>query len=251
MDGARYARARPNIHRTAIDRFRRFAQIDAPFALALDVGCGTGQSTIALTQIARRVIGIDPSPDMLKHATRHPKVEYRQAAAEDIPFGDGLFDLITTAQAYHWFDHAVFLAEACRLLGTPGWLLVYTSWFTGEMKGEPAFADWFKGPYLSRYPTPPRDRTPITEELAGRHGFLFRAEEQFSNEIGMTMVRFTDYQLSTTNIIASVKNGTDSFENAEWWMHASLKPWFVEEHTRTFLFSGKLWYLEKIAAQRS
>ena len=61
--------------------------------MALDVGCGTGQSTVVLAEIAERIIGIDPSADMLRAATPHPKVEYREAAAEHTPFSDGQFDL--------------------------------------------------------------------------------------------------------------------------------------------------------------
>ncbi len=248
MDARRYARARPNIHPTAVERFRRFAQIDTRLSLALDVGCGTGQSTVALTEVAEQVIGIDPSVDMLRHAARHPNVEYRQSAAEQTPFCDSQFDLITAAQAFHWFDHDAFLAESHRLLRAPGWLLVYTSWFTGEMKGEPTFCDWFKDQYLCRYPTPPRDRTPITKELAHKHGFVFRREEEFSNEVGMTINRFTDYQLSTTNIIAAVKRGTCCFDDAAEWIHSSLKPFFSDRRERVFLFGGKIWYLEKAAA---
>jgi SAM-dependent methyltransferase len=248
MDARRYAKARPNIHPTAVDRFRQFARIDAPLSLALDVGCGTGQSTVALTRVAERVIGIDPSADMLKAATRHPKVEYLQSAAERTSFADGQFDLITAAQAFHWFDHDAFLAECYRLLRVPGWLVVYTSWFTGEMKGEPTFSDWFNDEYLGRYPTPPRDRTPITEELARKHSLVLRGEEEFFNEVGMTIQRFTDYQLSTTNVIAAVREGTDSFEDTARWIRESLKTFFSGGRERIFLFTGKIWYLEKAAA---
>jgi SAM-dependent methyltransferase len=248
IDARRYAEARPYIHPTAIEKFRSFAQLDAPLSMALDAGCGTGQSTVLLTEIAEKVIGIDPSADMLKHATRHPNVEYRQSPAEHTPFHDGQFDLITAAQAFHWFDHDAFLAEAYRLLRVPGWLLVYTSWFAGEMKGEPAFSDWFRGEYLSRYPIPPRNRTPITEKVARKHDFIFRGEDEFSNEIGMTIQRFTDFQLSTTNIIAAVRQGNSSFDDAARWMLASLQPFYANEREKVFLFSGKMWYIEKADA---
>jgi SAM-dependent methyltransferase len=245
VDAERYARARPQIHRTAIERFCSFAGIRAPLGAALDVGCGTGQSSVVLTQIADRVIGIDPSAAMLEHAEQHPRVEYVLSAAERTPFGGGEFDLLSAAQAFHWFDHDAFLAEAHRLLRAPAWLLIYTSWFTGEMKGEPTFSDWFRGEYLSRYPTPPRNRAPVTEELARKHGFEFAGEGEFENEIGMTIDRFTDYQLSTTNVIAAVESGEESFDAAARWMHASLGRFFGEERERTFLFSGKMWCLKK------
>jgi ubiquinone/menaquinone biosynthesis C-methylase UbiE len=245
MDGERYARSRPYIHPTAVARFRAFAQIEAPLSRALDVACGTGQSTVLLTEIAERVIGIDPSADMLHHAMQHPRVAYLQSVAEQTPFSDGKFDLITVAQAFHWFHHETFLDEACRLLRVPGWVLIYTSWFTGKIKDEPAFSDWFKGEYLKRYPIPPRNRNPVTEELARRHGLIFRGEEKFSNEVAMTIHRFRDFQLSTTNIIAAVEEARESYEDAARWIQSSLEPFFAETAERTFLFSGKIWHMEK------
>ena len=107
IDAGRYSRARPHVHAAAIEKLRTFARTGMPFSRALDVGCGTGQSTVALTAIADLVIGVDPSADMLAHAIRHAKVNYRQASAEEIPFPDGQYDIITAAQAFHWFGHVV------------------------------------------------------------------------------------------------------------------------------------------------
>lgn len=247
MDAARYARSRPNIHATAIEKFRSFAEFDKPLSLALDVGCGTGQSTVALVGMAECVIGIDLSRDMLRWAAPHPNVEYCESAAEVTPFRDGQFDLVCVAQAFHWFDHAAFLPESYRLLRKRGWFLVYTSWFSGQMQGEPAFSDWFNGQYLSRYPTPARNRTPLTEERTTKHGFAFRGEDEFFNEIPMTIRRFTDFRLSTTNVIASVKGGKGSFDEAARWIDGSLEPFFVGAPQRSFLFNGKIWYVEKPA----
>lgn len=246
-DAKRYSRARPRIHSTAIELFRALARGAAPFDLALDVGCGTGQSAVVLTEIAKRVIGIDPSAEMLAHAESHPNVEYVQSAAEHTPFEDGRFDLVSAAQAYHWFDHDAFLEESYRLLRAPGWLVVYTSWFTGEMEGEPSFVDWFRGEYLSRYPTPPRNRAPITDELARRHRFFFRGEEDFENEVAMTIGRFADYQLSTTNVIAVVARGSESFDAAGRWIRESIGRFFAGERERVFRFIGRMWCLEKAA----
>lgn len=246
MDAKRYAQARPLIHRTAIEKLRSFAKVEQPFLCALDVGCGTGQSSVALAEIAQSVIGIDPSADMLAHAARRPNIAYLQSTAESMPLAAEQFDLITVAQAYHWLDHSAFLAEANRLLRPSGWLAIYTSWFTSEMKEHPAFAKWFKGDYLARYPTPPRDRTTITAQFAQKHGLALRGEDEFTDEVRMNIDRFTDYQLSTTNVIAAVRNGNERFEDAARWIRASLAEFFQDATERTFLFSGKLWYLQKI-----
>ncbi len=245
MVAERYARARPNIHPTAIERFRQISQLRKQFPLALDVGCGTGQSTVALAGIAEKIVGIDRSFEMLKHALPHPNVAYVQATAECTPFRDSQFDLVSAAQAFHWFDPEAFLTESFRLLAMLGWLMVYTSWFTSHMKDEPDFSTWFNDEYLSRYPSPPRNRVPITEGLAHKHGLVFRAEDEFTNELSMTIDRFTDYQLSTTNIIAAVRQGETSFDAASQWIRASLESFFSNKREKLFLFHGKLWLLEK------
>lgn len=82
--------------------------------LALDAGCGSGQLTVQLAGHFERVIGVDPSADQLAHAARHDRVSYLCAPAEAIPL-DVRADLITAAQAAHWFDLPAFYAEARRL----------------------------------------------------------------------------------------------------------------------------------------
>ena len=63
----------------------------------------------------------------------------------------------------------------------------------------------------------------------------------------MTVDRFTDYQLSTTNIIAAVRDGAGSYDDAAGWIQSSLEGFFGDAPERVFLFSGKIWYLEKVA----
>jgi ubiquinone/menaquinone biosynthesis C-methylase UbiE len=246
MDGDRYSRSRPYIHGTAVERIRALSGIAAPVHCVLDVGCGTGQSTIALAEIGHSIIGMDPSAEMLAHALPHSRIQYVQASAENIPLSSDHFDLIAAAQAFHWFNQEVFLREANRLLQTGGWLTIYTSWFTGELRENSNFSSWFKREFLDRYPSPPRYRQSVTAELAHAHGFLICGEDDFTNDIGMSIERFTDYQLSATNIIAAVERGEHTYENAAQWIRASLAPFFADEANRTFLFTGKLWCLQKV-----
>ena len=200
---------------------------------------------MALAEIGSSVIGIDPSAEMLAHALPHPKIRYMQSSAENIPLASEQFDLITVAQAFHWFNHHSFLAEANRLLRMNGWLMIYTSWFTCEMEENSSFSTWFRGEYLDRYPSPPRNRQSITDELVKPFGFVLRAENEFTDGVSMTIERFTDYQLSTTNIIAAVDRGEDTFDSVAEWIHASIAPFFAADTRRTFRFLGKLWGMEK------
>jgi SAM-dependent methyltransferase len=195
---------------------------------------------------ANHVVGVDSSAEMLSACRAHPNIEYRQSAAETIPAEAESFDLITVAHAFHWFDQDAFLAEASRVLRTQCWLVIYTSGFTAEMKENAGFAAWFKDEYLTRYPAPPRNLSPIQHAQASRYGFALRGEDRFSDEIRMTVERFTDYQLSTTNVLANASDESAMFE-AERWIRKSIRPFFDSEDERTFLFTGRIWFLQKEA----
>lgn len=69
---AHYSAYRPPLHNTLLE----LALGDARLGLGLDVGCGTGQSSIALTAFCENVFGLEPSTDMRERAVKHPKVTY-------------------------------------------------------------------------------------------------------------------------------------------------------------------------------
>ena len=118
----RYATSRRSYHAAVADQIRALCGLNAPatISVALDAGCGTGLSALALTAIADKVIGCDASSAMLGYAAPHDRVEYRLASAEHSPIEDGSVDLVTAGSAYHWFDQDLFLAEASRILRTRG-----------------------------------------------------------------------------------------------------------------------------------
>jgi len=243
IDARLFARARPKIHPAAVEKFRAFT--DTSFVRALDVGCGTGQSTVAVTQLADSVIGVDPSGEMLRNATAHPKVDFVQSLAEALPFSDRCFDLVVAAHAFHWFDVGRFMAESNRVLQPAGWLFVYTSWFNGEVVEAPTFSQW-ENAYLKRYPTPPRNRTPLTNEFAQQYGFELRGHDGFWQKLPMTVDMFTEFRLSTTNVIAAVQQGRTTFEETASWIRTTLAPYFAESNQRTFVFGGMMWYVQKM-----
>jgi SAM-dependent methyltransferase len=68
----------------------------------------------------QRVIATDASDSQIAAAEPMEKLEFRQATAEHSGLDDGSVDLITVAQAMHWFDIATFFTEARRVLRTGG-----------------------------------------------------------------------------------------------------------------------------------
>jgi ubiquinone/menaquinone biosynthesis C-methylase UbiE len=117
-----YARFRPSYPASL---FAWLAETSPGRALAVDVGTGNGQAAVALAGHFQRVLGLDPSADQLARAQAHPRVEYRQAPAEALAADDGSADLVTAAQAFHWFAHDRFFAEVERVLRPGGLLAVW------------------------------------------------------------------------------------------------------------------------------
>lgn len=93
--------------------------------LAWDCGTGSGQAAVPLADHFARVFATDASAEQIANAEPHPKVEYAVAPAEECPLPDASADLITVAQALHWFDHDRFYAEVRRVC-KPGAVLAAT-----------------------------------------------------------------------------------------------------------------------------
>ncbi|CDQ77462.1 unnamed protein product [Oncorhynchus mykiss] len=90
-----------------------------PHALAVDLGCGTGQNSRLMAPHFQEVVGIDISECQLEEARAvagFNNITYRKGTAEELPFPDASVDLLTAASAAHWFDQQRFLLEAVRVL---------------------------------------------------------------------------------------------------------------------------------------
>ncbi len=87
-----------------------------------DCGTGNGQAAMILARHFKKVKATDISEKQLAMAHPHPGIEYIVAPAEETPFADNTFDLITVAQAYHWFNFKDFADEA-RRVSKPGALI--------------------------------------------------------------------------------------------------------------------------------
>jgi SAM-dependent methyltransferase len=112
-----YARARPGYPAALFD----WLAAQAPARrLAWDAGCGNGQAAQALAEYFERVVATDPSAAQLEHAPPHPRIDYREEPAETPSLPAGRVDLITVAQALHWFDLERFHEAANRVLAPGG-----------------------------------------------------------------------------------------------------------------------------------
>lgn len=106
--------------------------------LAWDCATGNGQAAVGLARHFHRVIATDASANQLVQAIAAPNVDYRQAPAERAPLADASVDLITVAQALHWFDVDVFHREAARVLKDGG---AIAEWSYNLLRIAPAVDD--------------------------------------------------------------------------------------------------------------
>ena len=242
----RYAKYRPYFHPLVIEKVRTYINLQTPVAFSLDVGCGSGQSTVALKEIAELVVGVDVSAEMLNFAERYSGIHYIQAAAEEMAIKSTSSDLLTTSMAYHWFEPEQFFAEARRVLKNGAWLIIFNNGFRGQIYKNPKFEHWVRQVYEKRYPTPPRNSAPMTPEFARQHGFHFPYQEEYQNEVQFTVEELAAYLITQSNVIAATEQGNEKVEDVYRWLITQTKPFFSSEKV-TFSFSGFIWYLQKAA----
>ena len=90
-----------------------------------DCATGSGQAAKGLARHFDRVIATDASAEQISHAEDDPKIEYRVANAAASGLPDQSVNVVTVAQALHWFDLESFYAEARRVLKPDGAVVIW------------------------------------------------------------------------------------------------------------------------------
>ena len=93
--------------------------------LAWDCATGNGQAAVALAPYFGTIIATDASQKQIDHARPRDNVQYRVAPADAAPLADGSVDLVTVAQALHWFDLPRFYDEVRRVARPDGIIAVW------------------------------------------------------------------------------------------------------------------------------
>ena len=122
-----YAAHRPTYPQ---ELFEYLATIAPGTGVAWDCATGNGQAAVALADFFDRVVATDASLPQIEAAASHPRVHYRHVPAESVPFADASIDLVTVAQALHWFEVETFYGEAKRVLRPNGILAVWCYGFS-------------------------------------------------------------------------------------------------------------------------
>lgn len=112
-----YARYRPYYPKAL---YAYLSSLTEKHDLAWDCGTGNGQAASALADCYKNVIATDPSEKQISHAISKPNVTYLLEKAEHNSIPSNSVDLLTIANALHWFDFDLFYSEANRVLKKDG-----------------------------------------------------------------------------------------------------------------------------------
>jgi len=122
-----YIRFRPGYPPAVLDLLRAECGL-TPATCVADIASGTGIFTRMLLHNGNQVFAVEPNQEMRQAAERllasYPKLTSVNATAEATTLPDRSVDLVTAAQAAHWFDHARARREFARILKPGGWVVL-------------------------------------------------------------------------------------------------------------------------------
>lgn len=135
---ADYIRYRPD-YPPALLGWLQQAQGLAAGAVVADIGAGTGISSRMFLDAGHEVIAVEPNAPMRDAAIAalgaNPRFRAVDGNAEHTMLADASVDLISAAQAFHWFDQDAIKPEWRRILRPGGWVAVY--WNSRRLHGTP------------------------------------------------------------------------------------------------------------------
>lgn len=117
-----YAQARPQYPQALFDFL---SSCTVHHDCVWDCATGSGQAATDLAKIFSQVQATDMSEQQIANAILNNKVQYSVQSAEQTHFTNASFDLVTVAQALHWFDFEKFWPEVLRVLKPGG---VFAAW---------------------------------------------------------------------------------------------------------------------------
>ena len=198
---ALYDRARPGYPPALIEDVVRLSGIPERGRI-LEVGCGSGQATVAFAERGYRLTCLEPGAALARLAERklapYGGVEIQRLLFEDWKPGAEGFHLVVSAQAFHWVDPEVRMRRAAESLRDSGWLALF--WNTplpGETPLDREIQEHYRrgAPGLfARVPglRPAAGGDSIEDEIAASGGFGDVVARQYPWERRYTSAQYVD-----------------------------------------------------------
>ncbi|MRI02040.1 methyltransferase domain-containing protein [Kriegella sp. EG-1] len=117
-----YKAYRPPLHEIIL---KKYFTAKTKHELGLDIGCGTGHSSIALTKLCNQVIGIDTSKFMLEYTAPHKNINYQYFDGRNLKFDADSFSIITLAGSLFYAKSQGFLDELIRVSKNNSQIIIY------------------------------------------------------------------------------------------------------------------------------
>lgn len=117
-----YSSYRPPLHQLILGRVLTNVEM---FSKGLDIGCGTGHSTIALAKYCDHVYGLEPSQSMLDESLSNTKITYLTGTGENIPLMDKSVEVITFAGSLFYAKSDPLIKEIQRVCRRRALAIVY------------------------------------------------------------------------------------------------------------------------------
>ncbi len=164
-----YARHRPSYPPQVISILQRACGLTSEQVIA-DVGSGTGLLTAVLVGHGNLVYAVEPNDAMRRAAESwlQPNLSFHSQAgrAEATGLPDASVDLVTVAQAIHWFEPDATAAEFRRILRPGGWLAILNN--SRRVAGD-ALGGAVEELMRRHREPPPAQYWPLGPELLGRY----------------------------------------------------------------------------------
>lgn len=216
-----YDQHRPQAPGMVVDLLTNYLQ-KRP-GLVVDVGCGTGLSTLIWQGRAAKVIGVEPNEDMITVARRKleqlgdtDRITFEQGYSNQLPVDNGAADIITCSQSFHWMEPVSTLQEASRVLASGGVFAVYDcDWpptINWQLEREYEHLIRLSDRLIEQHADPDttaskRDKNTHLQALQDSGHFRFTREIVFHHTEPCSAERYTGLLLSQGGIQAALKLG--------------------------------------------
>ena len=209
-----YDQGRPELPDIAIEILKKYIE-NEKIDTIVDIGCGTGLSTNVCENYENKVIGVEPSVDMLNIARlkENNKVKFVQGWGDKTGLESEFADIVICSQAFHWMEPKSTINEVYRILKKGGIFAVIDAdyppvigkeleklvweWHEKTAKLENRKSNWISG------------KSEHLNNIRATNLFEYTREICFSSIEKYDKERYKKFMLSQSSMQQAIKNNYD------------------------------------------